>query len=62
MHFPTWLLGLVIVGVCVGISLGGVVLVRRSVKLSDLEEHHDVAGFILAWWVSSTRCCSRSWW
>jgi hypothetical protein len=48
LRFPTWLLGLVIVGLCVGISLGGVVLVRRSVKLSDLEEHHDVAGFILA--------------
>ncbi|HEY6886193.1 MAG TPA: DUF4239 domain-containing protein [Solirubrobacter sp.] len=48
LHAPTWLLGLIIVTLCVGISLGGVVLVRRSVELSELEEHHDVAGFILA--------------
>jgi hypothetical protein len=48
LHIPTWLLGLGIVTLCVGVSLGGLILVRRSVTLSDLEEHHDVAGFILA--------------
>lgn len=48
LNVPTWLLCVSIVAVCVGISLAGVLLVRRSVELSDLEAHHDVAGFILA--------------
>lgn len=43
---PVLLLG--IVGLCVALSLGGLVLVRRNVELSGLEAHHDVAGFILA--------------
>jgi Protein of unknown function (DUF4239) len=45
---PTALLGLAIVGIAIALSLGGLRLVRRSVKLSTLEAHHDVAGFILA--------------
>jgi hypothetical protein len=48
LNIPTLLLGIGIVTVCVGIALGGLVLIRRSVELSDLEAHHEVAGFILA--------------
>src|SRR3954454_14841380 len=47
-NVPTALLGLAIVAIAIALSLGGLVLVRRSVKLSTLEEHHEVAGFILA--------------
>ncbi len=32
----------------VGVALGGLLLVRRSVALSTLERHNDVAGFIIA--------------
>jgi hypothetical protein len=48
MNVPAWVLGVAIVGLSVGLSLGGLVLVRRSVTLSTLESHHEVAGFILA--------------
>src|SRR4051794_3470053 len=47
-NVPTALLGLAIVAVAVALSLGGLAVVRRSVKLSTLESHHEVAGFILA--------------
>lgn len=48
MNVPTWVLGVAIVAVSVGLSLGGLILVRRSVTLRTLESHHEVAGFILA--------------
>jgi hypothetical protein len=44
---PTPLLALLIVGVSVGASLLGAMLVRRSVKLESLEAHTEVAGFIV---------------
>jgi hypothetical protein len=47
-NVPTALLCLAIVVTAVALSLGGLVLVRRSVTLSTLESHHEVAGFILA--------------
>jgi hypothetical protein len=45
---PTGVLGVAIVALAVALSLGGLVFVRRSVELSTLESHHEVAGFILA--------------
>jgi hypothetical protein len=36
------------VAVAVALTVLGLLLVRRSVELSTLESHHDVAGFILA--------------
>jgi hypothetical protein len=47
-HVPgTWLcIGIVVI--TVGLSLLGLVLVRRSVELRQLRSLHDVAGFILA--------------
>jgi hypothetical protein len=48
LNIPTALLCLAIVVIATSLSLGGLVLVRRSVKLSTLESHHEVAGFILA--------------
>jgi hypothetical protein len=47
-HLSTVMLGVCVVAVVVGASLLGVALVRRSVELSTLESHKDVAGFILA--------------
>jgi Protein of unknown function (DUF4239) len=47
-NFSTLVLGLGIVAVVTSVSLVGLMLVRRSVTLSTLESHHDVAGFILA--------------
>jgi hypothetical protein len=54
--FETWLLqnvpavvlALGIIALCLGLALGGLLLVRRNVELSRLEAHHEVAGFILA--------------
>jgi hypothetical protein len=45
---PTAVLGVAMVAIAIAISLGGLIVVRRSVKLSTLESHHEVAGFILA--------------
>jgi hypothetical protein len=47
-NLSTPVLGVCVVGVVVGVSLVGLVLIRRSVELSSLESHKDVAGFILA--------------
>lgn len=47
-NVSTAVLGLAIVALSVALSLAGLVLVRRSVKLTTLESHHEVAGFILA--------------
>jgi tryptophan-rich sensory protein len=48
LHVPTAVLFVAIVAISVGLSIGGVFIVRRSVEASVLEPHHDVAGFILA--------------
>ncbi len=45
---PLWLLGVLMVGGPVAISIFGLWLVRRMVSPQSLREHHDVAGFILA--------------
>ena len=45
---PGVLLGIGFVFVVVGVSVGGLMLVRRSVSLSTLESHNDVAGFMIA--------------
>src|SRR4051794_26603142 len=47
-NFSTLVLGLGIVAIVTSVWLVGLMLVRRSVTLSTLESHHDVAGFILA--------------
>ncbi len=43
-----WLLGTLMVGGAVGLSVGGLWIARRVVSPATLREHHDVAGFILA--------------
>jgi hypothetical protein len=41
-------LGIVFVALAVGVGLAGLFLVRRNVALATLEQHNDVAGFIIA--------------
>ena len=48
VHVPGLLLAALFLVVAVGVALGGLLLVRRSVALSTLERHNDVAGFIIA--------------
>lgn len=48
LHVSAVVLGIGIVAVSVTLTVLGLVLVRRSVELSTLESHHEVAGFILA--------------
>jgi hypothetical protein len=48
VRIPTWVLGVVIAGVVVGLSVAGLVMVRRNVALQTLESHNAVAGFIIA--------------
>jgi hypothetical protein len=48
INVPTAVLGLAMVVIATGLALGGLIFVRRSVELSTLESHHEVAGFILA--------------
>ncbi|MDQ1358132.1 MAG: hypothetical protein QOJ52_3418 [Acidimicrobiaceae bacterium] len=48
VHVPGPLLGALMVVVAVAISVGGLMLVRRNVALATLEQHNDVAGFIIA--------------
>ena len=43
----TALIGILIVGVSVVLSVVGLIVVRRSVPLSFLETHHEVAGFFI---------------
>jgi hypothetical protein len=38
----------VFVGVCVLLALGGMLLVRRSIRLTTLEAHKEIAGFVYA--------------
>jgi hypothetical protein len=47
-NVPAWLALALTVVVCVGASVGGLLLVRKNVELATLEAHHEVAGFILA--------------
>src|SRR3954466_1137542 len=48
VNVPTLLLAVLTVTVALGLSISGLLLVRRSVALSTLEGHNDVAGFIIA--------------
>jgi len=48
VHIPTVVLAVLTLVVSIGVSLAGLFLVRRSVALSTLERHNDVAGFIIA--------------
>ena len=48
VHFPGILLGFFIVGFAVAASVGGLLLVRRRIALATLEQHNEVAGFIIA--------------
>jgi hypothetical protein len=48
VHVPALVLGLLFVALAVGAGLGGLFIVRRSVALSTLEQHNNVAGFIIA--------------
>jgi Protein of unknown function (DUF4239) len=41
-----WIWGFVFVGATVSLAIGGMLLVRRSVTLSTLESHNQVAGYI----------------
>jgi hypothetical protein len=41
-----WIWGFLFVGAVVGLAIGGMLLVRRSVTLSTLESHNQVAGYI----------------
>lgn len=43
-----WVEGFLIVGGAVAASLGGLLLVRRSVARATLEQHHEVVGFVYA--------------
>ena len=45
---PLWLLGTLITGGGVALSVFGLALVRRAVAPERLRAHHDVAGFLLA--------------
>jgi hypothetical protein len=46
--WPTWLIISAELAVCVGLSLLGHVIVRRTIHYSHLEKHNDVVGFVLA--------------
>ncbi|MFL5864123.1 MAG: DUF4239 domain-containing protein [Solirubrobacteraceae bacterium] len=48
VNVPTLWLGVGIVVLAVGLSLLGLVVVRRSVPLETLKENQDVAGFVIA--------------
>lgn len=48
VHIPGTLLGILIVVAGVAVSIGGLFLVRRNIELATLEQHNDVAGFIIA--------------
>ncbi|MGA2368333.1 MAG: DUF4239 domain-containing protein [Dehalococcoidia bacterium] len=48
IYVPTWIIGTVMVAIAIGISVGGVLLVRHFVKVNTLKSHHDIAGPIFA--------------
>lgn len=43
----TAFLGILFVAFCTALSVGGLLLVRRSARLGTLESHHEVAGFFI---------------
>lgn len=45
-RIPTWLLGVLIVGLSAGISMLGLVVVHRLVPLERRRPHNDVAGYL----------------
>jgi hypothetical protein len=45
---PTWLAALIVVGGCIGIAVGLLLLLRDTVKSSMREQHNDVAGYVFA--------------
>lgn len=47
-HVPGVILGFLIVAVGVVVSLIGLFLIRRIVGIATLEQHNEVAGFIIA--------------
>ena len=48
VNISTAWLGIIVVVVALATSLGGLVIVRRSVEAKKLKPQHDVAGFIIA--------------
>ncbi len=48
MNVPTVWLGVGVVLICVGLSLLGLWVVRKSVELEKFEAQHEVAGFLIA--------------
>ncbi len=48
VHVPGPLLGVLMVGTAMAAAVIGLLLVRRNVALATLEQHNDVAGFIIA--------------
>jgi hypothetical protein len=45
---PTWLVALIVIGGCTGISVGLLLLLRDTVRSSVREQHNDVAGYVFA--------------
>jgi hypothetical protein len=45
---PAWLLGILLVATTLGLSIGGLLVVRRLVAPEKLEPHHDVAAALLS--------------
>jgi hypothetical protein len=45
---PTWLVALIVIGGCTGLSVGLLLVLRNTVKASMHEMHNDVAGYIFA--------------
>ena len=48
VNIPTPVLGIGLVVLAVGLALGGLVLVRRTMEHTRFEPQHEVAGFIIA--------------
>ena len=48
IHIPTWIILSSMLVVAIGISVGGVLLVRRYVEVANLKHHHDIAGPIFS--------------
>jgi hypothetical protein len=45
---PTWLVALLVIGGCTGLTVGLLLLLRGRVKASMREMHNDVAGYVFA--------------
>jgi hypothetical protein len=48
VNMPTWLIAAIMLAVAVGTAVGGVLLVRRFIKVGSLKQHHDIAGPIFS--------------